>query len=247
MTKPELKEYLDFKAEQYNQKSFIATDPIQIPHKFAKKEDIEIIGFLVATIAWGQRATIIKNGEKLIRIMNNDPHDFILNYESQPLEFVHRTFNATDLDFFFRSLRVIYEKGDLESVFCNHSDIPGIKGRIISFRESFLGVEHEKRSEKHLSNPLKNSAAKRINMFLRWMVRDDQQGVDFGIWKSIPKSELYLPLDVHTSRHARNLGLLNRKQDDWKALEELMNNLSEFDPVDPCKYDFALFGIGAFE
>ncbi len=247
MTKEELREYLDFKAEQYNTRDFIESDPIQLPHRFSKKEDIEIVAFLISTIAWGQRKSIIKNGERLIEIMEHNPHEFILNYTSRPLEFVHRTFNAIDLDFFFRSLRNIYEKGGLEKAFSPHPEIEGVKGRIVNFRDVFLSTEHEKRSEKHLSNPMKGSAAKRINMFLRWMVRNDKQGVDFGIWKSIPTSELYIPLDVHTSKHGRNLGLIERKQDDWKALEELMTQLREFDPVDPSKYDFALFGIGAFE
>lgn len=243
----ELREYLDFKAEQYNTHAFIESDPIQLPHRFTKKEDIEIVSFLISTIAWGQRGTIIKNGEGLIDIMENNPHEFILNYTSRKLKFVHRTFNAIDLDFFFRSLRNIYENGGLENAFSVHPEIEGIKGRIVHFREQFLETEHEKRSEKHISNPMKGSAAKRINMFLRWMVRNDKQGVDFGIWKSIPASELYIPLDVHTSKHGRNLGLIQRKQDDWKALEELMSQLRKFDPVDPAKYDFALFGIGAFE
>ena len=247
MTKAELREYLNFKAEQYNTREFIESDPIQLPHQFSKKEDIEVVSYLVSTIAWGQRKSIINNGKRLIEIMRNDPHEFILNYTPQKLDFVHRTFNAVDLDFFFRSLRNIYENGGLENAFTAHPEIEGVKGRIVNFRELFLETEHENRSEKHISNPLKGSAAKRINMFLRWMVRDDKQGVDFGIWKSIPTSELYLPLDVHTSTHARNLGLLKRKQDDWKALEELMSNLRSFDPVDPVKYDFALFGIGAFE
>jgi uncharacterized protein (TIGR02757 family) len=247
MTREELKEYLDFKTQQYNSAAFVATDPIQIPHRFTKKEDIEIIGFLVATIAWGQRPTIIKNGERLLDIMDHSPYEFIQNYTTQDLTFVHRTFNAVDLDFFFRALKNIYTDGGLEMAFSKHSEIAGIKGRIVHFREKFLQTPHEKRSEKHISNPAKNSAAKRINMFLRWMVREDLQGVDFGIWKSISPSELYLPLDVHTSNNARALGLITRTQDDWKALDELMQNLREFDPNDPVKYDFALFGIGAFE
>ena len=180
--------------------------------------------------------------------MQDSPFEFIKNYDANSdLEFVHRTFNGIDLDFFFRSLRNIYENGGLEKAFSPNQANGGIKGRIINFRDLFLETEHEKRSEKHISNPLKNSAAKRINMFLRWMVRNDQNGVDFGIWKSIPTSELFLPLDVHTSRNARELGLLTRKQDDWKALEELMINLRKMDSKDPVKYDFALFGIGAFE
>ncbi len=248
MTREELKEYLDFKVDQYNNPNFIETDPIQIPHQFERKEDIEIIGFLVATIAWGQRQTIINNGNKLVKIMEGQPFEFISNYQSRSHEFVHRTFNSVDLDFFFRSLKRLYSHGTgLEGAFAKHNSISGVKGRILNFRESFLQTEHEDRSLKHLSNPLKNSAAKRINMFLRWMVRDDKKGVDFGIWKSIDTSELYLPLDVHTSVNARDLGLLTRKQNDWKALEELMSNLQELDKDDPVKYDYALFGIGAFE
>ncbi len=248
MTALELKEYLDFKAEQYNTAKFIESDPIQLPHRFSRKEDIEIISFLVATIAWGKRAMIIRSGERLLDIMEHAPFEFIQNYEKRTdLDFVHRTFNATDLDFFFRSLKNIYLNGGLEQAFFSHTEFEGIKGRIINFREQFLATEHEQRSEKHLSNPAKNSAAKRINMFLRWMVRKDNCGVDFGIWNSIPKSELYLPLDVHTSNNARELGLLTRKQNDWKALDELMFNLREMDASDPVKYDFALFGIGAFE
>lgn len=244
----ELKEFLDFKVDEYNNNDFISTDPIQIVHQFSKKEDIEIVGFLVATIAWGNRTSIIKNGERLLKIMGNDPHNFILNYTpTNHLEFVHRTFNATDLDFFFRSLQSIYKNGDLESTFIKKNKDEGVKERIVNFRNTFLTVEHEVRSEKHISNPAKNSAAKRINMFLRWMVRDDKRGVDFGVWKSIPSSELMIPLDVHTSVNARRLGLISRKQNDWKALEELMIHLRKMCPEDPAKYDFALFGLGAFE
>ncbi|MCO4813267.1 MAG: TIGR02757 family protein [Flavobacteriales bacterium] len=244
----ELKEYLDFKSIQYNTKDFIESDPIQIPHRFSKKEDVEIIAFLVSTIAWGKRSMIIKSSERLLEIMQHSPFDFIINYEeNKNLDFVHRTFNGIDLDFFFRSLKNIYEKGGLELAFSKNSEIEGIKGRIVNFRELFLETAHEKRSEKHISNPIKNSATKRINMFLRWMVRDDKTGVDFGIWKSISTSDLFLPLDVHTSRISRELGLLQRKQDDWKALEELMQKLREMDANDPVKYDFALFGIGVFE
>ena len=246
----ELKEYLDFKAEQYENPVFLESDPLKLVHLFSEKEDREIIGFLVATIAWGNRKSIISNGEKLIKMMQNEPYDFVLNYRSsrKTSDFVHRTFNAQDLDFFIRSLQNIYcNQGGLENAFKTHASFTGIKGRIINFRELFLSVDHEKRSEKHISNPLQNSACKRLNIFLRWMVRPTKGGVDLGIWKSISLSELYLPLDVHTSRNARFLGLLNRKQDDWKALEELMETLKKMDPADPVKYDFALFGIGVNE
>lgn len=249
MKRSELKEYLDFKVQQYNTPEFIQTDPIQLVHEFSTKEDQEIIGFLVSTIAWGKREMIIKSGRKLINIMGNSPYDFIMNYSvGSEFDFVHRTFNSTDLDFFFRSLNNLYKNHQgLEGAFGNHPEIPGVRGRIVNFRELFLSTPHEQRSEKHLSNPLKNSAAKRINMYLRWMVRDSSQGVDLGIWDSIPLNELMIPLDVHTSRQGRSLGLIKRKQDDWKALEELMDNLRKLDPDDPSKYDFALFGIGAFE
>lgn len=250
MTFEELKDFLDYKAEQYEHPRFLESDPIQLPHRFSKKEDIELVGFLVSTIAWGNRVSIIKSGERLLEIMEQQPHAFIQNYTSEQLKdshFVHRTFNSTDLDFYFRSLQAIYATGGLEKAFENQTTIEGVKGRIVSFRKKFLEVEHLERSHKHLSNPEKNSAAKRLNMYLRWMVRDAAKGVDFGLWKSIAPSELYLPLDVHTSNNARRLELLTRKQDDWKALEELMSNLREMDPIDPVKYDFALFGLGAFE
>lgn len=247
----ELKEFLDFKADQYENPDFIGSDPIQLPHRFNKKEDIEIIGFLVSTIAWGNRKGIIKSGERLIEIMENEPADFIRSYKSSHIKdsaFVHRTFNLEDLDFFFRSLQNIYNKYDgLESAFSINDEFPGVLGRIVNFRNRFLETNHADRSRKHVSDPLRNSAAKRINMYLRWMSRSPRKGVDLGIWTTVPTSELFLPLDVHTSNNARKLGLLTRKQDDWKALEELMYTLRKMDPEDPVKYDFALFGLGAFE
>ena len=250
MTDQELKEFLDFKAEQYENSAFISSDPIQLPHRFDRKEDIEIIAFLVSTIAWGTRKGIISSGEKLIEIMENEPLSFIHDYSQKMLKhslFVHRTFNVADLNQFFLSLNRIYKSSNLEDCFSAHSEILGVKGRIANFRQAFFQEGDFSHSMKHVSNPLRNSACKRINMYLRWMVRDASKGVDFGLWKSIPTSELYLPLDVHTSRNARELGLLTRKQDDWKALDELMLRLREFDSNDPAKYDFALFGIGAFE
>ncbi len=248
MEPEELKEYLDFKADQYENPNFIESDPIQLVHQFNNREDMEIIGFLVSTIAWGNRKMIIRSGEKLIDIMGSSPHDFIMNYKekTQPA-FVHRTFNSNDLDFYFRALHAIYQNGTLEKAFAVHPEIEGIKGRIVNFRNEFIRTDHLPRSEKHLSNPIKNSASKRLNMFLRWMVRSPKKGVDLGIWKEIDPSELYIPLDVHTSTTARKLGLLTRKQDNWKALEEIMDTLKRFNPDDPAKYDFALFGVGAFE
>jgi uncharacterized protein (TIGR02757 family) len=246
MDRDELKSYLDYKYEEYNTPAFIDTDPIQLPHRFDKKEDIEIIGFLVSSIAWGKREMIIRSGEKLINLMNDEPYEFIMNYTSRDLDFVHRTFNASDLDFFFRSLRNLYKAGGLESAFAE-DQTNGSYSMINSFRHKFLETEHLERSTKHISSPLKNSAAKRLNMFLRWMVRQDNSGVDFGIWKSVSPATLCIPLDVHTANISRQLGILRRKQKDWKAREELMSTLREFDAEDPAKYDFALFGIGAFE
>jgi uncharacterized protein (TIGR02757 family) len=248
--KPSLITLLNEKVQKYNAFNFIETDPIQLPHRFSKKEDIEIVAFLVSTIAWGNRTSIIRSGERIIDIMQQNPHHFILNYQPeqiQNLHFVHRTFNIFDLDFFFRSLQHIYLNEGLEKAFKPHPTIFGSQGRIIQFRKRFLETEHETRSQKHLSNPLKNSAAKRLNMFLRWMVRQDENGVDFGIWNTISPSELSVPLDVHTANVGRKLGLITRKQNDGKALEELMHQLREFDSKDPSKYDFALFGLGAFE
>ena len=247
----EVKELLDLKAAQFNSRDFIATDPIQIPHQFSKKEDIEIIGLLVALIAWGNRKSIITNGNKLTDIMGGEPHKFVLDYDSNYLteiRFVHRTFNTVDLDFILRALKNVYQNNaSLEAIFSPNPEHPGIKGRIVNFRETLLSVPHEARSEKHLSNPLKKSAAKRINMYLRWMCRKDETGVDFGIWDTIPTSELYLPLDVHTGNVARKLKLIKRTQNDWETLEELMKKLRRMDPLDPVKYDFALFGLGAFD
>lgn len=247
----QLKNLLEEKSDQYNTPEFIREDPISIPHQLSKKEDIEIIAYIVATISWGNRKSIIKNGEKLLDIMGYQPHDFVLNASSKDLKslkFVHRTFNAEDLKFFIQTFKKIYtEKDGLESAFGGLKFKGDLKNRIIHFRENLLSHQHEKRTEKHISSPLTNSACKRINMFLRWMVRSDKRNVDFGIWKSIKPAELMLPLDVHTGRVARELGLLKRTQNDWTALEELMQELRKFDAADPVKYDFALFGIGAYE
>jgi uncharacterized protein (TIGR02757 family) len=249
LTDGELKEFLDFKAAQYESPEFLTDDPIQLPHLFSKKEDVEIIGLLVSTIAWGNRKSIIQSGKKLIELMDNQPHEFIMNYQgSLSGNFVHRTFSIIDLDYFFHALRNIYHyHGGLESVFGDSSLEPNLKSRILNFRKKMLETTHEKRSEKHLSNPLQGSASKRLVMFLRWMVRSPQKGVDFGIWRSIPTHELFIPLDVHTGNIARKLGLLQRNMNDWQANEELKNRLVEFDAIDPAKYDFALFGIGAYE
>ena len=246
MNQKDLKEYLDFKSSQYETIDFIKNDPIKIPHNYQRKEDIEICAFFVATIAWGNRLSIIKSGENLMKIWGDSPYEFIKNYTSdRSTHFVHRTFNSMDFDFFCRSLKNIYSTGGLESAFSLlEGQVPNLANRILNFRTRFLIEEHEKRSEKHISNPSKNSACKRLVMFLRWMVRDSKNGVDFGLWESISTNELYIPLDVHTGNIARKLKLVKRKQNDWKTNEELMYSMRKFDPKDPSKYDFALFGIG---
>ncbi len=247
-----LKSFLDEKAEQYNQIEFIETDPIQIPHAFSKKEDIEISGFLAATIAWGNRKSIIKSAEKIIQLLDNSPFDFIQNHTSQDLTkikgSIHRTFNSDDLIFFIQSLKNIYNKyGGLEKVFSAKKEEKNTYELIERFRNTFFEVPYLERTRKHISSPAKNSSAKRLNMYLRWMVRKDAKGVDFGIWNNISPSQLVCPLDVHSGNVARALGLIKRKQNDWKTVIELMDNLKILDSKDPVKYDFALFGLGIFE
>ncbi|UGS20154.1 TIGR02757 family protein [Flavobacterium cyclinae] len=250
MNKIELKEFLDEKVELYNNKTFIESDPIQIPHLYSLKEDIEIAGFLTATIAWGNRKMIINNAKKMVELMGNSPYDFVIHHSEsdlKPLEkFVHRTFNGTDFISFIRSLQHIYQSHNgLEAVFSKEN--PNLQQSISEFKSLFFEIPHEIRTEKHISDPLNGSAAKRINMYLRWMVRNDNKGVDFGIWNSITPAALSCPLDVHSGNVARKLGLLTRNQNDAKALAELDKTLRELDPNDPVKYDFALFGLGVFE
>lgn len=252
MKKAQLKEFLDFKVEQYNTPEFIKTDPVQIPHQFTRKEDMEISGFLTATISWGNRKSILKNANSLMDLLGNSPHDFVMNHSEEDLDnltqFVHRTFNGNDLVYFVRALKNIYaHHSGMESIFSEHSNESGLQVAIHEFKKIFFELPHEIRTEKHVSDPLKNSAAKRINMFLRWMVRDDSGNVDLGVWKSISKAQLSCPLDVHSGNVARKLGLLKRKQNDAKALAELDASLRKLDPLDPVKYDFALFGLGVFE
>lgn len=243
---PELKEFLIFKSEFYEKPDFIASDPIQIPKKFTVKEDIEIAAFLIATIAWGNRQSIIKSGENLMHLMGNSPYDYVMNFKSgKKINFVHRTFNAEDLSYFLEALKFCYLNGGLEKQFSRSTS--DLKNRIVSFRNFFLSHHYNQRSLKHVSNPEKGSAAKRLVMFLRWMVRSNEKGVDFGIWKTISPSELYIPLDIHTGNIARKLGILQRMQNDWKANEELRNVIIKIDPNDPARFDFALFGLGAFE
>jgi len=252
MTSSELKDYLDEKADFYNRPDFIESDPIQIPHLFTLKEDIEIAGFLAATIAWGNRTMIIRNSHKMMNLMGNAPYDFVMSHSEDDLteiqSFVHRTFNGADFTTFIRGLKHIYQNHDgLEKVFSNNLQTDTLQPAIHHLKKVFFEVEHLPRSQKHISDPLNNSAAKRINMFLRWMVRNDNRGVDFGLWKNIPMSALSCPLDVHSGNVARKLGLLNRKQNDAKAVAELDSQLRLMDSQDPSKYDFALFGLGVFE
>jgi uncharacterized protein (TIGR02757 family) len=250
MTKNDLKRFLDEKYLEYNQPFFIENDPISIPHQFEKKEDIEIAGFFTSTIAWGNRASIIKNSERLIKEMGYYPYEFIMNSSEKDFlafrNFVHRTFNGIDTVFFLQSFQHIYkERGGLEPVFSEGYQNEGtLTGAIQYFRKIFFEIPHEQRTEKHIADLSKNASGKRLCMFLRWMVRNDNRGVDFGIWKDIPTSALMLPLDLHTGNVSRILGLLHRNQNDWKAVEEVTARLREFDPEDPVKYDFSLFGLG---
>lgn len=249
MRREELKEFLDEKAMQYNRPEFIETDPIRIPHKYSLKEDIEISGFLTSTIAWGNRKMIIRNAERLTEQMGNSPFDFVMEAKEKEIEnFVHRTFNLIDLQFFLESLRNIYlQHGGMEGIFRTHATEKSLQPAISAFKRVFFEIEHPKRTTKHVSDPVKGSAAKRINMFLRWMVRKDPNGVDLGIWDSISPSLLSCPLDVHTGRVARKLKLIERNANDARALLELDQNLRKLDPKDPVRYDFALFGLGVFE
>lgn len=249
----EIKALLEEKSALYNQPAFIETDPIQIPKQFTRKENIEIAAFLAATLAWGQRPTIVKNATKLMSFMDWAPLEFLIHSTEKDLAvfdgFKHRTFNGEDGRFFIRSLKNIYRNhGGLEPVFNSGYNKDGkIKSALSNFHKVFFETKGLQRSRKHVSNVGTGSAAKRLNMFLRWMVRHDKNGVDFGLWKEIPMGSLMLPLDVHTGNISRKLGILTRKQNDWKAVEEVTSILREFDSGDPVKYDFALFGLGAFE
>ena len=251
MNKLELKEFLDEKVIKYNNPDFIESDPIQIPHQFSLKEDIEIAGFLAATIAWGNRKMIIRNSLKMVELLDNSPYDFVINHTEDDLiafdGFVHRTFNADDFRFFIKSLKNIYQNHNgLEAVLSTNS-VDNYQLAIHNFKQVFFKIPHQQRTLKHVSDPLKGSASKRINMFLRWMVRNDKTDVDLGIWKTHNPSHLHCPLDVHSGNVARKLEILTRKQNDWKALTELDTTLRIFDKDDPVKYDFALFGLGVFE
>lgn len=248
----DLKDFLDRKSEKYNRLEFIENDPISIPHLFQKKQDIEIAGFFAATLAWGQRKTIIRKCKELMTLMDNNPHEFILNHSEkdlkQLLDFKHRTFNATDLLYFIESLRHYYREFDsLESAFYSSLQDETVEQGLIKFHHRFFELDHPHRTRKHLPTPERKSTCKRLVMFLRWMVRNDNKGVDFGIWRKISPSQLICPCDLHVDRVARKLKLIKRKQTDWQTALELTTNLRKLDPADPVKYDFALFGLGIDE
>jgi uncharacterized protein (TIGR02757 family) len=244
-----LKNLLDEEYNANNCPQFVESDPIQIPHRFTKREDIEIAAFLSSQIAWGKRKMIIANASRLMECMDNSPHEFIVSATAKDFKkldnFVHRTFNAEDCKTSLRCLSNLYiNHGGLKTVFENAFAITGnIRDTLASFRKLYLEPDHAIRFRKHISDVEKKSAAKRLNLFLMWMCRNDKRGVHFGLW-NIPSSALYIPLDVHCGNVGRELGLLKRKQNDWQAVEELTASLRTFDPNDPVKYDFALFGMG---
>lgn len=249
-----LKLFLDLKEIQYNDPSFIGEDPISVPHRYSYKLDREIMGFFAAIFAWGQRKTIIKKCRELEELMFRAPYDFIAGHTEKDLEdfkhFKHRTFNSDDLAYFFKFFQLFYHHNDsLESAFTYNmgANDEDVENGLIGFRDMFLQFPHLKRTEKHIATPLNNSTCKRLNMFLRWMVRKDDRGVDFGIWENIKPSQLICPMDVHVARVARNLGIITRKQNDWKTVKELQAILRWFDPEDPARYDFSLFGLGVIE
>jgi uncharacterized protein (TIGR02757 family) len=248
----DLKSYLDEKVLQYNNQSFIDSDPVQIPHLYDLKEDIEISAFLSATISWGNRKAIVNNAMKMMELMGNSPYDFVMSHNENDLikleNFVHRTFNGLDFITFIKCLQNIYLNHEgLEAVFYKNIENKSLQNSIVHFKKIFFEIEHSSRTEKHVSDPSRGSAAKRINMFLRWMCRKDKYGVDLGIWKTISPSLLSCPLDIHSGNVARKLQLISRKQNDSEALFELDTNLRLLDKNDPVKYDFALFGIGVYE
>lgn len=252
MTATEQYDILEQATKRYNQPAFIATDPISIPHLFSNRGDIETAGFLAATIAWGQRPVILRNALDLVHRMDMAPHAFVLNASPRELKrldnVVHRTFNGTDAKTLVLALRHVYtQHGGPEAVFAKALERGTMSTAISTFRARLLEPKHPERSRKHIADPVAGSSAKRICMWLRWMVRHDKAGVDFGLWTGVSPAKLCCPLDVHSGNVARQLGLLHRKQNDWRAVEELTANLRSFDAADPVKYDFALFGLGVFD
>lgn len=251
----QLRELLEEKVQEFNRPEFIADDPISLPHQFSKLQDIEIIGFWVAMLAWGKRTMIINSGKKLLELMDYAPHDFMINHEEKDrekfLSFKHRTFQPLDTLYFLEFLQQYYQKNhSLETAFSQHlnEEDETIENALIGFHDLFFSLpDAPQRTRKHIATPARKSTCKRLCMFLRWMVRDDAQGVDFGLWKQIKMSQLLMPLDVHVERIGRRYGLITRKQKDWKTVLELTHNLRKIDPIDPVKFDFALFGIGVLE
>ena len=250
--KQQLQDILEDAVKRFNQPDFIPNDPISIPHRFSKLQDIEIIGFWVSMLAWGQRKTIINNANKLINLMDGSPYDFIVNHQEEDRakfsDFKHRTFQYTDTLYFLEFLQDFYKNNtSLETAFSNFltPEDKTVEKGLVGFHNLFFALENApQRTRKHVATPVRKSTCKRLNMFLRWMVRDDAKGVDFGLWKNISSSQLLMPLDVHVDRVARQFRLIERKQTDWKTVLELTNNLKVFDANDPVKYDFALFGLG---
>jgi len=255
MNEDSLKSFLDQKVIEYNRPSFISADPICIPHKFSKKQDIEISGFFAAIFAWGNRTTIINKSAELMQLMDNAPHDFCLHHSSNDLRkllsFKHRTFNTTDLLYFIEFFKTHYSQSDsLETAFTRSfsKKDPNITRSLNGFYDYFFSLpDVPRRTMKHIAAPAKKASCKRLNMYLRWMVRSDKQGVDFGIWKKISPAQLVIPLDLHVARVARHFQLVERKQTDWLTALELTSQLKRFDPADPVKYDFALFALGVLE
>jgi uncharacterized protein (TIGR02757 family) len=251
MIKINLKDFLDTKVELYNQPSFIKGDPISIPHQFTKKQDIEIAGFFAAIFSWGNRTTIINKSKELMRLMDNSPYEFCQNHSPKELKrlisFKHRTFGTTDLLYFIEFFKWHYSKHkSLETAFTIHGT--SVEEMLTGFHHYFFSLEHVPvRTKKHIATPERKSSCKRLNMFLRWMVRYDINGVDFGIWKDISPSQLICPIDLHVSRVSKRLGILKRKQTDWQAAIELTEYLRTLDSKDPVKYDFALFALGVME
>lgn len=251
----DFKAYLDQCVSEFNQPNFIKDDPICIPHSYSQKQDIEITAFWVAILAWGRRQTIINKSKELFHLMDNKPYEFIVNHKEKDRKafegFKHRTFMPTDTLYFLEWLHRYYNENEsLENAFSKHiqSESETIEQALIGFRHHFFSLPHyPQRTMKHIASPERNSSCKRLNMFLRWMVRNDKNGVDFGIWNKIKPSQLCMPLDVHVERIARKFNLIERKQRDWKTVVELTTNLKKYDPLDPVKYDFALFGLGVLE
>jgi len=246
----DLKAFLDEMADRFNRPEFITHDPVSIPHRFSARQDIEIGALFAATLAWGQRVTIIRSCERLLRLMDDSPHDFVLNHRASDLKrldsFVHRTFNSTDLLYFITFLQAHYQKHpSLEILFEVGAGELTVERGLIRFHQQFFSLpDFPERTRKHVATPERKSACKRLNMFLRWMVRSDNRGVDFGLWTSISPAQLVCPCDLHVERVARGLKLIRRKGVDWQTALELTGNLRRLDPADPVRYDFALFGLG---